>query len=130
MPVLLICWAETGPGLLRAIHATRTVPDVPTGAPEAVPATPEVGAGTVDERPTPDPSPDTAPVPAVASTGERMPDRPAPPAPLVDAARRLAAEHHATTGRPLTADGLRARLPVSHALAGDLLARLRADPAT
>ncbi|SEK30779.1 DUF2637 domain-containing protein [Nonomuraea pusilla] len=62
------------------------------------------------------------------------PDRPAlapatedeGPAPaLVDYARRVADEHHAKHGTPITPDLLRARLGVSDQLASDLLRTLR-----
>jgi Protein of unknown function (DUF2637) len=51
---------------------------------------------------------------------------PACPAPaLVDFARRVAAEHEDTHGRPITRDTLRARLGVSNQLASDLLHQIR-----
>jgi len=40
-------------------------------------------------------------------------------------ARRVAAEHQATHGRPITRDALRARLGVSNQLASDLLRQIR-----
>jgi hypothetical protein len=49
--------------------------------------------------------------------------RPAPA--LVDFARRVAAEHQDTHGRPITRDTLRARLGVSNQLASDLLHQIR-----
>jgi hypothetical protein len=49
--------------------------------------------------------------------------RPAPA--LVDFARRVAAEHEDTHGRPITRDTLRARLGVSNQLASDLLHHIR-----
>ncbi|QXJ23620.1 DUF2637 domain-containing protein [Actinomadura graeca] len=45
--------------------------------------------------------------------------------PLVDFARRVAADHEAKHGRPITRDALRARLGVSDQLASDLLRQLR-----
>ncbi|MFG1680720.1 DUF2637 domain-containing protein [Nonomuraea sp. NPDC049269] len=44
---------------------------------------------------------------------------------LVDYARRVADEHHAKHGRPITRDALRAHLGVSNQLASDLLRTLR-----
>ncbi|MEV4835907.1 DUF2637 domain-containing protein [Nonomuraea sp. NPDC049486] len=44
---------------------------------------------------------------------------------LVDYARRVADEHHAKHGKPITRDALRARLGVSNQLASDLLRTLR-----
>ncbi|MEU6744587.1 hypothetical protein ABZ913_35990, partial [Streptosporangium sandarakinum] len=50
-----------------------------------------------------------------------------PPA-LVTFARRVADEHHATHGAPITPETLRARLGVSDQLAADLLRTLHAVP--
>ncbi|GLW12016.1 SpdA protein [Microtetraspora sp. NBRC 13810] len=47
---------------------------------------------------------------------------------LLDYARRVADEHHARHGRPITRDTLRARLGVSSQLASDLLRSLRDSP--
>ncbi|MEV6038463.1 DUF2637 domain-containing protein [Nonomuraea sp. NPDC052116] len=44
---------------------------------------------------------------------------------LVDYARRVADEHHAKHGKPITRDALRAHLGVSNQLASDLLRTLR-----
>jgi hypothetical protein len=76
-------------------------------------------------RPVPGQDGSLVPVPAIPSppSGDRA-DR--PPATLLDFARRIAAEHHATHGQPITRDGLRARLGVSNQLASDLLRQLRA----
>jgi hypothetical protein len=52
-------------------------------------------------------------------------DRPGPSPALVDYARRVADEHHAKHGKPITRDVLRARLGVSNQLASDLLRTLR-----
>lgn len=49
----------------------------------------------------------------------------APAGPLVDFARRVAAEHESEHGRPITRDALRARLGVSNQLASELLRQLR-----
>ncbi|GAA4078956.1 DUF2637 domain-containing protein [Actinomadura miaoliensis] len=49
----------------------------------------------------------------------------APAGPLLEFARRVAAEHQATHGRPITRDALRARLGVSNQLASDLLRQVR-----
>lgn len=53
----------------------------------------------------------------------------APAGPLVDFARRVAAEHQTEHGRPITRDALRARLGVSNQLASDLLRQLRTETA-
>ncbi|WP_084959571.1 DUF2637 domain-containing protein [Thermoactinospora rubra] len=90
--------------------------------------------------------PQTSPATVTAScsvpeTSSAVPDRPqlvpgsedepqderqdGPAAALVDYARRVAAEHHAKHGKPITRDALRARLGVSNQLASDLLRALR-----
>ncbi|MBE3010875.1 DUF2637 domain-containing protein [Microbispora sp. NEAU-D428] len=55
-------------------------------------------------------------------------DGPGPSPALVDYARRVADEHHAKHGKPITRDLLRARLGVSNQLASDLLRTLRTTP--
>ena len=55
-------------------------------------------------------------------------DGPGPSSALVDYARRVADEHHAKHGKPITRDLLRARLGVSNQLASDLLRTLRTTP--
>ncbi|GIH75133.1 DUF2637 domain-containing protein [Planobispora longispora] len=91
-----------------------------------------------------EPSPASAPVP-VAQAVHPAPAAPAelappsgvavpgrtetgPAAALVDFARRVADEHHAKHGRPITPDALRTRLGVSAQLASDLLRALRDSP--
>ncbi|MFC5813628.1 DUF2637 domain-containing protein [Nonomuraea harbinensis] len=57
---------------------------------------------------------------------EAQPDRDGGLAPaLVDFARRVADDHHAKHGRPITRDALRAHLGVSNQLASDLLRTVR-----
>jgi hypothetical protein len=53
-----------------------------------------------------------------------------PAGPLLDFARKIAAEHHHTSGQPITRDTLRARLGVSNQLASELLRQLRTTPNT
>ncbi|PZG15582.1 DUF2637 domain-containing protein [Nonomuraea aridisoli] len=53
-------------------------------------------------------------------------EQPGPSLALVDYARRVADEHQARHGKPITRDVLRARLGVSNQLASDLLRTLRA----
>nr|BFE83800.1 DUF2637 domain-containing protein [Planobispora longispora] len=77
--------------------------------------------------PSPTPIPDSAPeaaggpaeIPALVPAVENALAGPA--AELVDYARRVADDYHATHGQPITRDTLRARLGVSHQLATDLL---------
>ncbi|MEU6036937.1 DUF2637 domain-containing protein [Actinomadura sp. NPDC047616] len=61
------------------------------------------------------------PVPAADRSGGSS----AAAGPLLEFARRVAAEHQATHGRPITRDALRARLGVSNQLASDLLRQIR-----
>ncbi|WP_431897618.1 DUF2637 domain-containing protein [Nonomuraea sp. bgisy101] len=76
----------------------------------------------------PEPSPLAVPelAPVLETEDEREDEPEAGPAPaLLDYARRVADEHHARHGRPITRDALRARLGVSNQLASDLLHTLR-----
>ncbi|MGA4993829.1 DUF2637 domain-containing protein [Nonomuraea bangladeshensis] len=89
-------------------------------ASSARPASPADVAETAPPEPRPD---HLAAVPAVdrpaLDTGQD--ERPGPSPALVDFARRVAGEHHAKHGKPITRDVLRARLGVSDQLATDLL---------
>ncbi|QXJ22797.1 DUF2637 domain-containing protein [Actinomadura graeca] len=76
------------------------------------------------------------PVPVESAPTASSPSPPAessagvePAGPLVDFARRVAAEHQTEHGRPITRDILRARLGVSNQLASDLLRQVRTDQA-
>ena len=71
----------------------------------------------------PAPGQDDRPVP-VPEPGQ------APAGPLLDFARKIAAEHHYTCGQPITRDTLRARLGVSNQLASELLRQIRTTPET
>jgi hypothetical protein len=75
-----------------------------------------------DESSGPIPDKDEA-QPTVLIPDGSSPARPAPA--LVDFARRVAAEHQDTHGRPITRDTLRARLGVTDQLASDLLHQIR-----
>ncbi|NEA28324.1 DUF2637 domain-containing protein [Actinomadura bangladeshensis] len=70
-------------------------------------------------------TPSASPSAASPSSGSS-----APAGPLVDFARRVAAEHESEHGRPITRDALRARLGVSNQLASDLLRQLRTETAS
>ena len=77
----------------------------------------------------PVPAQDRQPVPVPAVPAR--PSEPARPAATVlEFAQRIAAEHQATRGQPITRDALRARLGVSNQLASDLLRQIRATPDT
>lgn len=102
-----------------------------------------------------EPSPEVVPVPKIVPTADGVPKTPTEPAtlvplpglavpgrndtqnglndtgtanPLLDYARRVADEHHARHGKPITRDLLRTRLGVSSQLASDLLRTLRDSP--
>ncbi|MGC5010162.1 DUF2637 domain-containing protein [Streptosporangium sp. DT93] len=89
--------------------------------------------------PVPNPVPQTPARPAalVPSPAPAVPDQndtengqngTEPTGELLDYARRVADEHHARHGRPITRDTLRTRLGVSSQLASDLLRTLRDSP--
>jgi len=78
-----------------------------------------------DEQPVPVP----AVLPAVAAVSAAQADSRTAPT-LLDFATRVAAEHHAAHGHPITRDALRARLGVSNQLASDLLRQIRTTPDT
>ncbi|MEV4248500.1 DUF2637 domain-containing protein [Streptosporangium canum] len=89
--------------------------------------------------PVPDAVPETVPEPAVAVPlpGLAVPGQndtqngqnaTGTADPLLDYARRVADEHHARHGKPITRDLLRTRLGVSSQLASDLLRTLRDSP--
>ena len=98
-PALLIGWSETGPWMLRQIHAV-----CPPAAPRAD------GAERPQARP------------AAASP-------PVLPAGLLARTRELDAEHRAATGRPISRDNLRARLRIGRDRASALVAAVRAEAA-
>ncbi|MEV2234895.1 DUF2637 domain-containing protein [Streptomyces phaeochromogenes] len=80
------------------------------------PAAPEVDMHRTDE-PAPAPLPELTPAPAPA-------DAPAVPAALLDHARKIVEAHRASTGSPMPADALSARLqlpaPMTNAIAAQL----------
>ncbi|MEW2356404.1 DUF2637 domain-containing protein [Spirillospora sp. NPDC029432] len=84
----------------------------------AVPARPDEQDGAHAQTTIPVPAPTSAP-----SGQERGPSSAA--GPLVEFARRVAAEHASEHGRPITRDALRGRLGVSNQLASDLLRQIR-----
>ncbi|GAA4234320.1 hypothetical protein FHR32_002993 [Streptosporangium album] len=97
----------------------------PEPAPELVPV-PDAVPATI-------PEPATAvPLPGLAVPGQNSAENGQNDAgtadPLLDYARRVADEHHARHGKPITRDLLRTRLGVSSQLASDLLRTLRDSP--
>lgn len=111
----------TGP---RPEPSSSTVPassPVTVSAPSSVPGS----SSTVDASSSnPGVSSSAVAVPALVPASQD--DNPGPSLALVDYARRVADEHHAKQGKPITRDLLRARLGVSNQLASDLLRTLRA----
>ncbi|MFD0883043.1 DUF2637 domain-containing protein [Streptosporangium algeriense] len=103
-------------------RATEPHPETP---PEPVPAADAV-PGTQNDPTTLFP----LPVPAVPHPNDTQNDQngAGTASPLLDYARRVADEHHARHGKPITRDTLRARLGVSSQLASDLLRSLRDTP--
>jgi len=99
-PALLIGWSETGPWMLRQIHAV---------CPPAAPRQP-----SAPQQPEAKPA---AAVPPVLPVG------------LLARTRELDAEHRASTGRPISRDTLRARLRIGRDRAGALVAAVRAETA-
>ncbi|WP_182888020.1 DUF2637 domain-containing protein [Microbispora sp. H10885] len=90
-------------------------------APRPEPSAPVLTVDTVPSSP--------SPAPALVPVVQDGQDSEAGPSPaLVDYARRVADEHQAKHGRPITRDLLRARLGVSNQLASDLLRTLRTAP--
>ncbi|MFI0450717.1 DUF2637 domain-containing protein [Actinomadura sp. 6N118] len=86
------------------------------------PELPAVPAAKPQDGQTALPVPDSAPSSSSPASG--------PAAALVEFARRVADEHQAKHGRPITRDTLRARLGVSNQLASDLLRQVRTETAT
>lgn len=83
----------------------------------------------VNPAPVPVPEIDPAPVLAPDVTESSPDNQPGPSSPaLLTFARRLADEHSAKHGRPVTADLLRTRMGISGDLAADLLRQIATDP--
>lgn len=147
-PLLLLGWGRIGPAFLAQFHtATRPTPhleavtaptctpapvdeplptvaptpETATPAPEPVPAASPVR--TPDVVPSAIEAPDSAPAPAAAKTAATG-SRPALPAALLNAARRIAHTHHAEHGAPITAAQLATRMGVALPVATAALAQL------
>ncbi|WP_328845626.1 DUF2637 domain-containing protein [Streptomyces sp. NBC_00258] len=117
-----LCIVVAGWPALAFLGGTLLVhaPTEPAAPAQAVdePAAPEVAMHRTDEpAPTPAPIPELTPVPTPAAV-------PAVPAALLDHARKIADAHRASTGSPMPADVLSARLqlpaPMTDAIAAQL----------
>lgn len=133
-PILLICWADTGPWLLRQIH-TRPATDSGAAAlaeyvrqpQEAAPQPADVDAAPVEAEKSTGPAPD-AQSDARPERGRRDVMRAATTRleqELWTGALRLDAEHRAEHGRPITRDALREGLNIGTDKATELNRRLR-----
>ncbi|MFH9977822.1 DUF2637 domain-containing protein [Streptomyces sp. NPDC017179] len=119
--ILVAGWpalAFLGGTLLVHAPAPATPDPAPELVPDAEPATPEVEMHRTDT-PEPAPAPELTPAPPKPlATG------PAVPPALLDHARSIADAHRNTTGQPITADALTARLglpaPTCQAIAAQL----------
>ncbi|MGX1490580.1 DUF2637 domain-containing protein [Streptomyces tendae] len=123
-PLLLLGWGHVGPAFLAHFHTTAHLEDTTTAAPapEPVPAT--TPASPPAEVPTVI-APDSAPAPAPAiNKAPATGSRPALPAALLNAARRIADTHHAEHGTPVTAAQLATRMGVALPVATAALAQL------
>ncbi|SHN14611.1 DUF2637 domain-containing protein [Actinacidiphila paucisporea] len=145
-PLLLLGWGRVGPSFLAQFHTlthpTPLMEAAPTPIPvqAAEPATTETSApaaelvaaathtpapgpaASVIETPEPAQAPAAEPVRAARTTVTAA--RPALPAALLDAARRIADTHHAEHGQPITAAQLRIRMGVALPVATAALAQL------
>ncbi|MFE9972432.1 DUF2637 domain-containing protein [Streptomyces hirsutus] len=99
---------------------TPAEPAAPTQPVDSEPDTPEVEMHRTDE---PDPAPPAAPAPELAPASPK----PAPvvPAALLDHARKIADAHRASTGTPMPADTLSARLGLPAPMADAIAAQLQ-----
>jgi hypothetical protein len=116
-PLLLIGWAEVGPGLLHAMQ--------PAG-PDGVPPVPEP-AEAADAEGEGSPSRPVATGARVAATGPRRVDRKAREQDLLHRARAEDVLHWQEHQRPISAETLRKRLRVGAPTARGLVTQLRSD---
>jgi hypothetical protein len=117
-PLLLIGWAEVGPGLLQAISTTgsSTISNYTDRLQARVSAEPDVGEGSEQ--------------PPIAGEWRRRdgqaPDNESSDA-LLEQAKQEDAAHRARTQRPISADALRVRLGIGSARARRLVEIVRAE---
>jgi hypothetical protein len=152
-PLLLLGWGRVGPSFLAQFHALTQPPPLLEAATEpvripvaetvpagvfAAAAPPPTPAPVTDPSPVPDPAPVTptieapepnpapaqATAPAAIAKTNASASRPALPAALLNAARRIADTHHAEHGQPITAAQLGTRMGVALPVATAALAQL------
>jgi hypothetical protein len=126
-PLLMIGWSEVGPGLLRHIHAVRTMPG--TGAsyrrPEGFAYGPDrVRPGAEGSRQTQ--SGAARSMPDSRGMRKRHPDRDENN--LLTRARQVDAAHRVQHGRPVSAETLRRQLRIGAESARSLVHVIRAEP--
>lgn len=122
-PLLLIGWAEVGPGLLQAINGVHAAAPIPL-------TSPAVEQDRANKAPSPaeasDPNAEDSNSPPQQACepldGERSLEDD-----LLDSARREDAWHWETHKRPISAETLRKRLHVGAARSRMLVAMMRAD---
>jgi len=127
-PLLLIGWAEVGPGLLRHIHAVRTSPGPDrSGRPPAedpAKSAERVRTGSPRARQ----AAQTSPARARPDSGKpRRRARGRDEDGLLTRTRQIDRQHRARHGRPVSADTLRRELRVGSALARHLVAVVRGE---
>jgi hypothetical protein len=108
------------------VHSPTT-PVEPARPVDAEPATPEVETHRTDTTSAPDPAPavpELAPAPTPASPQPAPAAAPVPAA-LLDHARKIADAHQASTGTPMPADALSARLGLPAPMADAIAAQLQ-----
>ncbi|MGW0628960.1 DUF2637 domain-containing protein [Streptomyces sp. NPDC002758] len=105
-------------GTLLVHTPTNPAPDVPAQPVDTEPATPAVEMHRTDK---------PAPAPASAPATPELTPAPTPnvPAALLNHARKLADAHHATTGAPMPADVLSARLGLPDDMTRAIIAQLQ-----
>ncbi|MFG2462456.1 DUF2637 domain-containing protein [Streptomyces sp. NPDC048523] len=121
--ILVAGWpalAFLGGTLLVHAPAQAAQPTAPAQAVEDEPAVAEVDVHRADE-------PASAPVPELAPATPEAPPAPTPAVPvaLLDHARKIADAHRASTGSPMPADALSARLQLPAPMADAIAAQLQ-----
>jgi hypothetical protein len=134
-PILLICWADTGPWLLRQIHTRPAVDHADAAArakqvwaqQETAPQPTEPDAADVEDTPPAEPTAAAQPhvTPEPVRLDEARPDTGRAEEELWAGALRLDASHRAEHGRPITRDALREGLGIGTNRATELNRRLR-----